>query len=154
MGYLAPEHPLLERDRLRREDLEIDDLWILHEGHCFRDQVLELCEDLEGKGDGVRSVTFRSGNLETLKRMVDGSGGMTLLPALGVDDLDDGERGRVRRFAEPAPARTVRLVRGKTYLKRSLVEAFAGTLLAALPEDVVRWAESETWDVPEIAVRP
>jgi len=142
VGYMAPGHPLLERDRLRREDVEIDDLWILHEGHCFRDQVLELCDDLDGKGKQGRSVTFRSGNLETLKRMVDGSGGMTLLPGLAVDDLDDAEKNRVRRFVEPAPARTVRLVRGKTYLKRSLIEAFAETLLEALPEEIVRSAEA------------
>ena len=136
VGYMAPGHRLLERERLRREDLKVEDLWILHEGHCFRDQVLELCEDLDGEADRGRSVTFRSGNLETLKRMVDGSGGMTLLPGLAVDSLDDSERERVRRFVDPAPARTVRVVRGKTYLKRSLIEAFAWTLLEALPEDM------------------
>lgn len=138
VGYMAPGHALLGWDRLRREDLEIDDLWILHEGHCFRDQILELCEDLRRERDAGRSVTFRSGNLETLKRMVDGSGGMTLLPALAVDALADAERERVRTFEEPVPARTVRLVQGKTYLKRALIEAFADALLKALPGDGVR----------------
>lgn len=136
VGYMAPAHPLLERERLRREDIDVDDLWILHEGHCFRDQVLELCEDMDRRGRGGRSVTFRSGNLETLKRMVDASGGMTLLPALAVDDLGHADRSRIRRFVEPPPARTVRLVRGKTYLKRALIEAFEETLLDALPEEI------------------
>ncbi len=147
-GYLAPGHPLLERDRLRREDLELDDLWILHEGHCFRDQILELCEDLRREGAGRRPVTFRSGNLETLKQMVDASGGMTLLPGLAVDGLKGPERDRVRPFVEPSPARTVRLVRGKTYLKRSLIEAFAVVLLEALPADGIRPAEAEPRGAP------
>lgn len=136
VGYMAPGHRHLERDRLHREDVDVDDLWVLHEGHCFRDQVLELCEDLDRAGVAGRSVTFRSGNLETLKRMVDASGGMTLLPALAVDDLDAAEMKRVRRFVEPPPTRTIRLVRGKTYLKRGLIEAFEETLLEALPEGV------------------
>jgi len=154
VGYLAPEHPLLERNRLRRDDVEIDDLWILHEGHCFRDQVLELCDDVEGEGAGGRAVSFRSGNLETLKRMVDGSGGMTLLPGLAVDALSPAERDRVRRFVDPQPARTVRLVRGKTYLKRSLIEAFSGVLLEALPDEVVWAAEAEAAPTPEVAAGP
>lgn len=148
VAYLAPGHALLERDRLRREDLEIEDLWILHEGHCFRDQVLELCEELDRQTGGERPVTFRSGNLGTLKRMVDESGGMTLLPRLAVDDLHGEERDRVRRFVEPSPARTVRLVRGKTYLKRSRIEVFAGVLLEALPAEGVRPAEASTGDAP------
>lgn len=142
VGYMAPGHPLLERDRLRREDLRIEDLWILHEGHCLRDQILELCEDLHSEGAGRRSVTFRSGNLETLKQMVDSSGGMTLLPGLALDRLQGAERDRVRQFVEPAPARIVRLVQRKTYLKRSLIEAFTAVLLQALPADGVRSLEA------------
>lgn len=145
VGYLAPGHPLLERNRLRRDDLELDDLWILHEGHCFRDQILELCEDLRREGGERRPVTFRSGNLETLKQMVDASGGMTLLPGLALDGLKGLERDRVRRFVEPSPTRTVRLVRGKTYLKRSLIEAFATALLEALPADGVTPARGSGW---------
>ena len=137
VGYLAPDHRLRDRDVLRRDDLEAGDLWLLHEGHCFRDQVLDLCEDLPSEGTAGRRLTFRSGNLETLKRMVDGSGGMTLLPALAVEGLEEDEKKRVRPFVEPPPSRTVRLVRGKTYLKRSLIEAFADVLLDALPAGVV-----------------
>jgi LysR family transcriptional regulator, hydrogen peroxide-inducible genes activator len=138
VGYMAPGHPLLERDRLRREDLQIDDLWLLQEGHCFRDQILELCEDLRSEGAGRRSVTFRSGNLETLKQMVNASGGMTLLPSLAVQSLKGTERDRVRPFVEPSPARIVRLVRRKTYLKRGLIEAFTAVLLQALSVGGVR----------------
>jgi catechol 2,3-dioxygenase-like lactoylglutathione lyase family enzyme len=75
---------------------------------------------------------------------------MTLLPGLAVHGLSDAERERVRRFVEPAPARTVRLVRGKTYLKRSLIDAFAGTLLEALPADIVRSADAETLGVADL----
>lgn len=138
VGYLAADHRLRERDRLSRDDVELDDLWILHEGHCFRDQVLELCEDVtSGRASSARP-TFRSGNIETLKRLVDGSGGMTLLPALAAADLREPERRRVRRFVDPPPSRLIRLVHGKTYLKRSLIHAFAHRLLDALPPEIER----------------
>ncbi len=133
VGYVAADHRLRDRKRLRTEDLSLNDLWILNEGHCFRDQVVELCEDLGSGGSRDRPLHFESGNLETLKRLVDESGGMTLLPSLAVAGLADEERRRIRPFVDPAPSRTIRLIHGKTYLKRARIEAFTGELLDSVP---------------------
>lgn len=133
VAYISERHPLFGEARLRVEDLILDDLWLLHEGHCFRDQVLQLCHEVDRSGRNPRPLHFESGNLETLKRMVDSSGGLTLLPYLAAVDLRGEERDRVRPFGSPPPSRCVRLVHGKTYLKRGLIEAFVGELLAAVP---------------------
>ncbi len=132
-GYLSPEHRLADRTRLRREDLKLADLWLLQEGHCFRDQVLDLCSDLTPPTGTPRSLSFESGNLDTLKRLVDGGGGMTLLPGLAVRGLTDEERSRVRPFEAPAPARTVCFVHGRTYLKRAAREALLEVLIHSVP---------------------
>lgn len=133
VGYVSEGHRLHDRDRLSRDDLSLDDLWILHEGHCFRDQVLRVCRDLERPESSSRPLEFESGNLETLIRLVDEGGGMTLLPELAVDGLTSEQRRRVRAFRGPPPSRVVRLVHGKTYLKRGMIEAFRDSLLASVP---------------------
>lgn len=133
VGYVAPGHRLSGPERIRREDLRLDDLWILDEGHCFRDQVLELCRDVRSPEGGERSVVFESGSLETLRRLVDESGGMTLLPRLAADALDGTAADRIRPFQGTSPARTVSLLHRKTYLKRGLIHAFVAALLEALP---------------------
>lgn len=132
VAYIGEGHRLSDRTRLAPEDLRLDDLWLLNQGHCFRDQVLHLCGDAERAGDpgGLR---FESGNLETLKRLVERSGGMTLLPELAVVDFDEAERRRLRPFAAPPPARLVRLVAAGAYLKRRLVDAFAEATLHSVP---------------------
>jgi LysR family hydrogen peroxide-inducible transcriptional activator len=133
VAYISERHPLFERSELRVEDLRLDDLWLLNEGHCFRDQVIQLCREVGRPGASGRPLHFESGNLETLKRLVESSGGVTLLPHLAVVDLRGEEGGRVRTFADPPPSRWVRLIRGKTYLKQALIEAFVGEMLDSIP---------------------
>ncbi len=136
VGYVSEDHRLHDRDRLSRDELSLEDLWILHEGHCFRDQVLQVCRDLERPGGSARPLQFESGNLETLIRLVDEGGGMTLLPKLAVEGLTGAQRRRVRTFQGPAPSRVVRLVHGKTYLKRGMIEVFVEALLSSIPRSL------------------
>lgn len=135
VGYLSPGHRLASRTKLRRDDLDLDDLWLLQEGHCFRDQVLDLCGNLPNTAETARPLRFESGNLHTLKRLVDEAGGMTLLPRLAVRELTVEEQGRVRPFEAPAPTRTVTFVHGRTYLRRGARDAFVQELLASLPDE-------------------
>jgi len=146
--YLAPEHPLESRDRIRPQDLDPSDLWLLQEGHCFRDQVLDLCGRNPSVPERSRPLRFESGNLETLKRLVDEGGGMTLLPGLAVDRLSPDERARVRPFEEPVPSRTVCFVHGRTYLKRAAREALIPELLRSVPAGEVEVIAEGRADAP------
>lgn len=134
VGYVAPSHRLTDRDPLTPADLSIEDLWLLTEGHCFRDQVLQVC----GRApSGPRATAqFESGSLETLVRLVRNSGGMTLLPQLAIHHMTEPERANfVVPFADPPPTRDVRLVTRRRH-KQRLVEAFVDTLSDALPATV------------------
>jgi LysR family hydrogen peroxide-inducible transcriptional activator len=136
VGYVAADHSLTERDHLDPSALSLDDLWILSEGHCFRDQVLELC----GRSPRVRlpAAQFQSGSLETLIRLVRHSGGMTLLPALATQHMPEAERAaHVVPFADPLPTRDVRLVARRRH-KQRLVDAFTDVVYRALPDLIFR----------------
>ena len=136
VGYVAPSHRLADRDALAPAALSIEDLWLLSEGHCFRDQVLQVC----GRAPSApqAATQFESGSLETLVRLVRNSGGMTLLPRLATHQMPEAERSTfVVPFADPAPTRNVRLVTRRRH-KQRLVDAVVSTLYDALPNTVTR----------------
>ncbi|CAA9301794.1 MAG: Hydrogen peroxide-inducible genes activator _ OxyR [uncultured Gemmatimonadaceae bacterium] len=142
VGYVHRDHPLAARAALTHADLSLDDVWLLSEAHCLRAQTVQLCQDRTTAPDGVstcaRAVRFESGNLETLKHLVERSGGLTLLPRLALDAAPGAGRGAavVVPFAAPVPVRAITLVRRRAYLKQHLVDAFVAALLASLPDDL------------------
>lgn len=129
VAYVAPAHRLAGATVVDPGDL--DDVWLLSEGHCFRDQVLHFCESA-GRALAAHPIHFESGNLETLRLMVDRLGGLTLLPYLATLYLSERERARVRPLTDPVPQRHVRILYGRAYLKRSLIEAYSAAVVEAV----------------------
>jgi len=132
VGYVSKGHRLAGRTRLMARDLSLADLWLLSEGHCMRAQVVTICQQRRrrsGPADAgaqacTRAARFESGNLETLKRLVERGNGMTLLPALAVADLTTAaQRKLVIPFGEPAPSRDVSIARRRTQFRQALVTA-------------------------------
>ena len=138
--YVSPKHPLAQEKRVREKDLSSKDVWLLTEGHCFRDQVINLCSDRRRSSLGSKSqLRFESGNLETLKKMVDQSTGYTLLPYLAAQEIQEGAKKRqLKEFHAPVPTREVSLVHNKLYKKRATVDALVAEIRAAVPEDLVK----------------
>ena len=134
IGYVSRTHRLAGKKRLSVHDLALDDLWLLSEGHCLRTHVVSLCSQRRGRGAALaaRSATactrlarFESGNLETLRSLVERGSGMTLLPALAAAALTTAEQRRLLiPFAEPVPSRTIRVVRRRRHVRQHLVRAF------------------------------
>jgi len=136
VGYLSKKHPLVKNEHLSIEELDIKDIWLLNEGHCFRDQAVQLCKKSR-KETNVRTIQFESGNLETLKKLVEQNFGMTLLPSLAVDQLPESQDSVVTiGFKEPIPKRKVRLAYGRMYLKQSLIEALIKEIMDVIPEEL------------------
>ncbi len=137
VAFIAPDHRLSQNTSIEAKELSLEDMWLLQEGHCFRDQVLELCSKLSGDCEQNRSIHFESGNLETLMKMIERSGGMTLLPYLATLYLEEEKKARyLKTFTQNAPKRNVFLVRNKSYLKRHLIEAYVNTVMEVLPEEL------------------
>ncbi len=135
-GYLGAGHPLAKKKTLGEGDLLGDDLWLLEEGHCFRDQVLKVCS-LERKNSILGNIEFSSGSLETLKNLVRSSQGYTLLPELAVLNLSDQERSNyVKRFQKPIPTREVSIAHSRVFLKEGIIDALEQTILKNLPKKI------------------
>jgi len=123
---LPERHRLAKRERVQIADLEGETLLLLEEGHCLRDQALEVCSRV-GAGE---SQDFRATSLETLRQMVATGAGVTLLPELATQGAYGDARGVVvLPFAKPAPARRIGAVWRKTTARRAAIDAVC-TLIA------------------------
>ncbi len=135
--YLAPGHPLHAQQKVSGKDLSMDDIWLLNEGHCFRDQAIEICKRVIRKGPEQRNLTFESGNLETLKRLVDQKFGYTLLPMLATIGMIAAEKKKkVRYFKTPVPTREVSLVYSRSFLKKSIIRVLGEEVASSLPQEL------------------
>jgi LysR family hydrogen peroxide-inducible transcriptional activator len=134
LGYVSEDHPLAKKDRLSVDDLEVTNLWLLNEGHCFRDQTVKLCKKFRKNKLDNPKIEFESGNLETLKQLVEQNFGMTLLPYLAKNQINDQcAKAHLREFDDPVPRRKVRIVYGREYLKKNIIEAFKKEVMASIP---------------------
>ena len=132
VAYVAPDHRLASTDMIDPHALRTEDMWLLSEGHCFRDQVLHLCGQADEVDNSARPVRFESGSLETLRMMVARAGGLTLLPYLATLSMSKAERARVHPLTKPVPQRTVRLACGRAYLRRPQIEAYVNAIREAV----------------------
>ena len=133
--YFRKDHPLTERRMIREDDLP-DDLWVLQDGHCLRNQVLRICSS--GRGSGrFKNLRFEGGNLETLRYLIRENAGYTLVPELFVLGLSPQERSQsTREFSAPAPSREISLVFRKHLWKTEILKALETTVRTCLPSEM------------------
>ncbi|MDX5348108.1 MAG: LysR substrate-binding domain-containing protein [Hymenobacteraceae bacterium] len=137
VAYVNPNHPLAKQKIIKPDNLDLDELWILNEGHCFRSQVLNICNRRNRKpSENSAHFDYASGSLETLKRIVEKQHGLTLLPELALLELSEEKKKLVRTFEEPQPLREVSLAVHRSFLKQKLIKALQEEILAALPEQI------------------
>lgn len=119
------QHPLSAKTQVKLQDLKGQTLLLLEDGHCLRDQALEVCSRIDVK----EAEDFRATSLETLRQMVVAGLGVTLLPETAVESPFGSQRGLcIRHFAKPAPTRTVGAVWRKTSTRAAAIGAVCDVL--------------------------
>ncbi|MCJ8167278.1 LysR substrate-binding domain-containing protein [Pontibacter sp. E15-1] len=138
VAYINPSHALANAETIHPSQLDLDALWVLNEGHCFSSQVLNICNrgGYSGGSGDKGHFDYKSGSLETLKRIVETQHGLTLLPELSVLELPEEKRLLVRPFEAPQPLREVSLAVHRSFLKKKLIEALRKEIIAAIPEQI------------------
>lgn len=121
VGYIPSNHRLSGKKKIDVSDLEIDDMLLLEDGHCFRDGVINLCNAF--KSQSVDSFQLESGSFETLVKLSNEGLGMTLLPYLHTLDLKEKLKENLHHFNEPSPAREVSVIYHKSELKMQIIDA-------------------------------
>ncbi|MBL7943397.1 MAG: LysR family transcriptional regulator [Flavobacteriales bacterium] len=132
--YLSKKNPLYNKRYVLPGEISADQLWLLEEGHCFRSQVLNLCELRKGT---MLPLRYETGNIDTLKRLVDETDGITILPELAIREFSAKELNRVKRFKSPFPTRQISLVTHRQQIKTRMLEALKGEVLRMLPQHMM-----------------
>jgi len=130
---MPSSHPWSNREKISSADLKNETMLLLGNGHCFRDQVLEVCPEMarfSTTGDGI-ARTFEGSSLETIRHMVASGIGITVLPKASVPDMQ-AQDGLLRYvpFEEPVPTRRVVIAWRKSFTRRPAIEAVRQAVLA------------------------
>jgi LysR family transcriptional regulator, hydrogen peroxide-inducible genes activator len=129
--YVSKNNVLHNKKYVLPTEIDPSKLWLLEEGHCFRSQILNLCEL---RKHSELHFKYETGNIETLKRMVDKSDGLTILPELAVLEFNSSQMKLVKRLKEPSPAREVSLVTHRNHLKTKLINTLKEEILKIVPQ--------------------
>ena len=126
VAYIPESHKSFTKAEIEIEDLDLNEILLLQDGHCFRDGILNLCKNspLTEKNQ----FQIESGSFETLIKLADDGLGTTLLPYLHTLDLKENDKLKLRHFKEPKPAREVSLIYPKNELKIHLINALRTTI--------------------------
>ena len=126
VGLIPQNHRLSKNKTITAEELEMEDILLLEDGHCFKDSIINLCSTR--KVDNKKGFQLESGSFDTLIKLSKEGLGMTLLPYLHTMDLGEKENKRLKMFEEPVPAREVSLIYTKSELKMQIIEALRTTI--------------------------
>lgn len=153
--YSSKSHKLLSRKEIDIRDVDTSDMWLLKDGHCFRDQVESICEK-KINHDSSRSIQFESGSLETLKNIIDQKLGFTLLPEMATLGWNPSEQKRLRRFKGEKPVREISLVVHRSFMKEGLIKVLRKEIITCLPSQisgktsrhVIKWMPEKSLSTP------
>lgn len=146
VAYVSKNSKLSKKKNIVPDDIDMEEIWILNEGHCMREQVLNICQRRKAT-QGFKHFEYNTGSVETLKRMVDQNNGATILPELALADLTDKQLDKVRYFKAPEPAREVSIVIQRNFLKRRMIEALKNEILEFLPKRMKSKKKKEVMEI-------
>ena len=136
IGYVSREDALFKKEVIRTADVASSrELWLLDEGHCFRDQMVRFCQM---KSSQTSQLAYNLGSMETFMRMVESGMGITFIPELAEMQLSEPQKELVRPFAIPVPTRELILITNKNFIRQTLLETVVKEIQASVPKSMLK----------------
>lgn len=136
-AYVSPrETSLYAKKELDEEDININRLWLLEEEHCFRGQILKIC-NLRKRKSSHSLFRYEAGSIGTLINIVDSNSGLTIIPEMAIEGLTEKQKKNVRPFKNITPVREISLVTRKEFLRERVVSIIIEEMKKAVPTSVL-----------------
>lgn len=132
VAYVSKTNTAYKKSYVLAADIDPEKLWLLEEGHCFRSQIVNLCE-LRKKSKEGSHFEYEAGSIETLRRLVETNDGITIIPELATFDMTAAQQKHLRYFKSPAPVREVSIATHRNYVKQRLIQALKGEIIRVIP---------------------
>lgn len=140
LAYVSPSDQLSAKKSIKTSDLSNELLWLLDEGHCFRDQLVKYCQLKAAKSS---QSAYSLGSIETFMRIVENGQGVTFIPELATMQLTPTQKELVRPFAIPIPTREVVMATSKVFVRQSLLNMIVGQIRNSVPEKMLKLNNTE-----------
>ena len=140
LAYVSPSDQLSAKKSIKTSDLSNELLWLLDEGHCFRDQLVKYCQLKAAK---TSQSAYSLGSIETFMRIVENGQGVTFIPELATMQLTPPQKELVRPFAIPIPTREVVMATSKVFVRKSLLDMIVGQIRNSVPEKMLKLNNTE-----------
>ena len=131
-AYVSKKEKLPRKKYLIPKEIDLNHLWLLEEGHCLRNQVLNFCE-LKKKDTESMNLQYESGSIETLINIVDRHEGITIIPRLAVLNLKKDQLENVRQFSDPKPVREISLAVKSDFPRKMLLKHLKEEIIKNIP---------------------
>lgn len=128
IAYISPTEAIYNRNDLSANDMPLDKLWVLEEGHCLRNQVFNFCNEKP-----KFSTTYEAGSIDTLVKIVDLNGGYTVIPELQVDLLNSKQKENLREIKNPEATREISVVIRHDFVREGVLNAVAECIKQIIP---------------------
>lgn len=133
-GYVSRNETIFKNELMRTSDISGERLWLLDEGHCFRDQLMRFCQMDKVK---INQAAYRLGSMETFMRMVESGNGITFIPELAVMQLSNEQNELVRPFAIPKPTREIVFITRKDFIRHSIGNILKEAIKKSVPKEML-----------------
>ncbi|SBV92410.1 hydrogen peroxide-inducible genes activator [uncultured Dysgonomonas sp.] len=136
-AYVSPrETSLYAKKELEEEDLNINRLWLLEEVHCFRGQILRIC-NMRKRKSSHSLFSYEAGSISTLINIVDNNSGLTIIPEMAIEELNEKQRRNVRPLKGVSPVREVSLVTRKEFLRERVLDIIVSEIKQSVPQPLL-----------------
>ncbi len=136
VAYFAEGHELLNGKSVVAGQLKLEELWTLNDEHCMHFQVINLCDGKTNRSRNVQ-LQYQTGTIQSLVKMVENNGGVTVLPELCIEDFYENQLENIRYFKAPEPVREVSLVHSRYFSKTKLASAFIQMMSKHIPDKML-----------------
>ncbi|MBB6276423.1 hydrogen peroxide-inducible genes activator [Porphyromonas circumdentaria] len=134
LGYVSRNEKIYSSSVVRTSEVDPQRMWLLDEGHCFRDQLVRFCQL---KYQNKSKLTYSEGNLISFMHIVEAGQGLTFIPKLAERYLDTNQRTLVRPFAIPRPVRGIYLAYRKDFVRQSVLTLFEESIRSSVPREML-----------------
>lgn len=131
-AYVSPVDPLYDEEKISVDKLPGMNFWLLQEGHCFRNQIINLCNK-----NTIHSSIYEAGNIDTLVKVVDINGGHTIIPELHIPLLNEEQKKNIRSLEQTDSVREISIVIRNDYIREGMLNIISDIIKKIIPETML-----------------
>jgi LysR family hydrogen peroxide-inducible transcriptional activator len=143
--FISDDHPLSSQKTIDLDNITPDDIWLLKEGNCFRDQVNNIC-GFSKKNSSNQKFTYESNSIEALCRIVEYQGGITFLPELSTIHLSEEREDMLKDISGHKRVREISMLSIPNETRIRFIEKIKESIQSNIPSSMLSDQNREVID--------